>query len=73
MPALIRAPERTSALTQLAIDNQFDSLRDVYLAYWIPAPSDDREWRRSSLEYLVHFARPEEAPLFRKIAAEDEL
>ncbi len=72
LPELITSPElRTSALTELAINNRVDSLRDVYRSFWIPKPSGDREWRYSSLEYLASFPKPEDLELFRGVVAND--
>ncbi|MBS2034623.1 HEAT repeat domain-containing protein [bacterium] len=72
LPGLIRNPQlRTSALTQLAVDNRVDSLRDVYRSFWLPKPSQEGEWRRSSLDYLAAFPQPEDLELLRGVAAND--
>ncbi|MFN8611297.1 MAG: hypothetical protein U0931_27380 [Vulcanimicrobiota bacterium] len=72
LPGLIRDPKlRSVALTELAVNNRVDGLRDVYRAFWYPKPSEDGDWRRAALEYLAAFPKPEDLELLRGVVAND--
>ena len=70
LPALLGDPDlRTSALTALAIGNGLDNLQDIYSPL---LQSEEREWRRSAVEYLAAFPRKTEVEALRTILRRDE-
>jgi HEAT repeat protein len=62
---LSNSSKRTSALTELAIINNIDTLQKLFEEIYYSDPQ--LEWERSSIEYLTHFPKPRHSELFKKI------
>lgn len=68
LPELIRDTTlRTTALIDLAIENNVRNLQETLESYWVPNESKELYWRRSSIEYLAAFPLEKHKLLFQKI------
>ncbi len=60
---------RTIELTNIAIENNIDTLQNLFDQIYESYKGGD--WRRSSIEYLSYFPKPRHKEIFRSILEED--
>ena len=73
LPSLLRNPKtRTSALTDLVIQNGIDGLQEVFEKMLEPTGMVAVEWQRAAARYLSSFPRPQDRDLLRAILQRDE-
>ena len=66
IPSLLaNVKKRTVALTDLAIENNLDTLQSLYEQIFMS--ETDNDWQRSSVEYLSIFPKENHKKLFKKI------
>ncbi len=73
LPDLIKNPNlRTTAFTELAIQNKINGLQDVYDGLLKGPATKSSDWDRSSLQYLAAFPRAKDKDLFKSILQSDK-